>query len=317
MSDESIMRDEDATARSWVRLFREDVDRRYVSDDQVDRAATIIGTAARMAVERGYAVVDPSRELFDEAKRSKWPWPHLVVRDEDGFRSSFHVSELSKPGSPPKPRTLTGVPKSDAPQWLEGRSREFEPTGMLSLRVNGERPFARQRSLRDTVNSRMDERLSTLFDGLAHEIVASRERVEAGRRHEETVEQAQRACRGERLYTALCEEVRLHEDLQNQRAYLDLVEQRLRRTDPERLADASEDIELMRSRIDARDPLLSGGVDWSDQPDPTDVDVYEYMRRDRHATAFGHEDLYGDRAHRPPYRPPYRSMPSIGSGFFD
>ena len=311
---EEIIDEGNTSVESWVRRFRENIDRQYVSNSQVDRGATLLETVARMAIERRYTIAEPSTALYDEAKRSKWPWPHLIVRGVDGFMSSFHLSELSKPGTAPKPRTLAGVPKSDDPQWIEERSREFEPTGMLSLRVNGDRPFARQRSLRDTVNSRIDERLDTLFDGLHDEIAVSHERAEADRRREVTIGQAQRECRGERLYTALCEEVQLHGMLESQRSYLDLVEQRLRRIDPDRLMDASDDIEMMRRRIDARDPLTTGGVDWLDQPEPTDLDIYEYMHRNQFGTTFDRDGSYRDRTRRPPRR----TMPSIGNGrFFD
>ena len=110
---EEIIDEGNTSVESWVRRFRENIDRQYVSNSQVDRGATLLETVARMAIERRYTIAEPSTALYDEAKRSKWPWPHLIVRDVDGFMSSFHLSELSKPGTAPKPRTLAGGPKSD------------------------------------------------------------------------------------------------------------------------------------------------------------------------------------------------------------
>ncbi|WP_055427794.1 hypothetical protein [Bifidobacterium aesculapii] len=277
------------SGESWTERFRRDVDRRYVSDDQVDRAARLIDEIARMAVARGMSLEPPSDRLFERAQEAKWPWPHIVVKDGEGFLRSFHVAELSKPGTAPKPRRLSGEPQNGIPMWIAGRSRQFEPTGALSLRVDGDMPRTGQRSMRDTVHSRIEERLGVLFETMADDTRLAREYAEAERRREVTVEQAQRACLVDRLYTALCDEVRAHEELRRQRCYLDEVEQRLRRTDPDRLLVVADDIEMMREHIDKRDPLTGGGVAWCTQPAPTDVDVYEYMRRNRQATAGGRD----------------------------
>lgn len=314
MSDEVIDQDEDMPGDAWMRRFVRDIDRRYVSDGCVDRATKLIGGIAGLASQHGFSIVAPSEPLLARTRAAKWPWPHIVIRNGEGFLLSFHLSELSKPGTAPKSRTLAGTPKGDAPLWIEERSREFEPTGVMSLRVDGDMPHSRQRSMRDTANSLMDERLPALFDSLSAEARGCLARAEEDRRREMTVDQAQRACRGERMYTALCEEVRLHDVLQSQRVYLDLVEQRLRRTDPEELRQASGDIASMRRRIDARDPLLSGGTAWMDQPEPSDVDVYEYMHRDRRPAMSGRVRRDPDRARRPPRH----DAPSMGNGgFFD
>lgn len=280
------------SGESWTERFRRDVDRRYVSDGQVDRAARLIDEIARMAVARGMSIEPPSDRLFERVQEAKWPWPHIVVKDGEGFLRSFHVAELSKPGTAPKPRTLSGEPQSGVPMWIAGRSRQFVPTGALSLRVDGDMPRTRQRSLRDTVRSRVEERLGVLFETMEDDTRQAREYAKTERRREITVEQAQRACLVDRLYTALCYEVRAHEQLQQQRCYLDAVEQRLRRTDPDRLRVVADDIEMMREHIDKRDPLIGGGVAWCDQPAPNDVDVYEYLRRNRQETTGNRDGGY-------------------------
>ena len=290
----------EAMARPWTDRFSADADRRYVSDAQVPRALGLILSIVAESAECGMRVIEPSDALFDMARERRWMWPHVVVRSADDHMFSFHLSEASRSGTAPKPRAFVASRAADAqdvpggvpdgfgamPAWIVERSREFEPTGVLSVSVDNDMGSRRRRVCRDSGNSHLETRLPNLFDALAADIRFQRNRLRRDEECERAERQARVEVRGERLYTALCEEVRLYEALRAQREYLDRVERRLRDLGPDALREGSGDIERMRRRIDERDPLLSGGMEWTRVPDPSEMDVFEYQRRGRRLTAF-------------------------------
>lgn len=304
----------DGTAQ-WIERFRGDVDRRYVSEEQVERTAALIDAIARSAPERGLSVVPPSPVALDEATTAKWPWPHLMVRESGGYLFSFHVAEFSRRDTAPKPRIMGGsVHRDGVPTWIGERSREFEATGQLYVRVDGDAPRYRQKSIRDTSKSDVEQRVGMLLDMLVEAAADGHAAAEEDARFELTVEQAQRACRGDRLYQAFCDEVRLHGELQRQRVYLDLVERRMHGMEQDDAQRVWQDIMLMREHIDARDPLVSGGDGWMDLPDPSDVDVFRYMHHGQGPSSFDCDRMREGRTSRQSRRP----MPAIGDGgFFD
>lgn len=293
----------EAMARPWTDRFSVDADRRYVSDGQVPRALGLILSIVAESADRGMRVIEPSDALFDMARERRWMWPHVVVRSADDHLFSFHLAEASRSGTAPKPRSFaasrggaavgaeSGLGASpdgfgQTPAWIVERSREFEPTGVLSVSVDNDMESHRRRVCRDSGNSHLETRLPNLFDALAADIRFQRRRLRRDEEFERAEREARVEVRGEQLYTALCAEVRLYEALRAQREYLDRVERRLRDHDPDALRESAGDIERMRRRIDERDPLLSGGTEWTHVPDPSEMDVFEYRRRGRRLNAF-------------------------------
>ncbi|WP_163197280.1 hypothetical protein [Bifidobacterium platyrrhinorum] len=319
----------DTSAGPWVERFKEDVDRQYVSDGQIPRATGLITAIVREALNQGFSVPDPAEPLFEKARDGRWPWPHVIVQ-RDGYLLSFHLAESSRAGTAPKTRVLGARAAADGtPKWIEERSREFVGTGMMVMRVDSDMVHYRQKTSRDTTNTMIEERMPSLFKALSDATSTQYRLADMERKRALTLEQAQRECRSERLYAALRREAALHADLDRERGYLDLVERRLGpepvgadQSDMEEFRRLSDAIALMRRRIDALDPLTSGGVAWADQPEPTDADVFEYMHRNQGPAPFAwdrpapvpsprHDDF------RPMPPDDFRPMPPVGDGFFD
>lgn len=320
----------DSAAAPWVSRFMEDEDRRYVSSALMSRAAALIDAIAREASSRGFVVPPPDDGLLELVRERRWPWPHAVV-DMGGNRLvSFHMAEASLPVTGAQEPTAAAAsdpqeagsavidgetPFGETPLWIAQRQRAFIPSGTLTLAIDSDMRHGHQRSSRDSAKSLIESRLPALFDSLVACVVRQRDREATARLRRDSLDRAQRECHGEQLYQALCEEVRLHEDLNAQRAYLDKVEQRMLHADPDELKRNGDSIRLMRERIDARDPLLAGGMEWMHLPRPSESEVFAYMRRDSRLSAFEEDQLT---RRRPGARSTFPSYDAgYGDGFFD
>ncbi|MBT1173409.1 hypothetical protein JS528_08625 [Bifidobacterium sp. MA2] len=275
-----------ANIGQWTDLFTRDIDHQYVSERQVARAAGLVAAIGREASGRGFAVAAPSARLFAKARKDKWAWPHIIVSTQDGQLLSFHLSECSRSGTEPKTRTLADRRSPDGtPTWQMQRSTCFEPTGVMSIKVDSDITHYRVKTSRDSDSTTVETRLPNLFDALVEEIVRCGDvrRSIADRRRRER--DSRTRCHTERMYAALCDEVSMHERAQRQRDYLDQVEAGLG-------GGAGDDavrqaISMMRTHIDGRDPLVRGGSDWTNQPEPTEDEAFEYARLTGRATPTG------------------------------
>ncbi|MBT1180955.1 hypothetical protein JS531_03010 [Bifidobacterium sp. CP2] len=293
-------------AKPWISRFVADTDRRYVSERQTPRAVNLISGIVREATSRGFDVPAPSKTLLDLVGKRRWPWPHVLVDLGNGRMASFHLAEasmsLAPPGADGKDETSDGMNRDvpddgntgdpePVPLWMAERSRAFVASGVLGFVVDSDMDYTHRKSSKDSSKSLVESRLPSVFDSLVACVVRQRDMERVARMRRASLERAQRECRGEQLYTALCEEVHLYEDLRAQRAYLDRVEQRMRLHDPDGLQRGAGTIRMMRERIDARDPLLAGGAAWMRLPEPSEAEVFAYMRRGSRLSAFEEDQL--------------------------
>lgn len=265
-----------------VRTLLKNKNWQYVSEEHLTRAGHILQAIAAEAKRRGYEVLTPAAAR--ENGLGQWsPWKARLVVVIRGQAYGIDLREKSRPGAAKLPPRNYSKP-ARLPEWVERRNREFLPSGVFELTIEGGFGGGRPQTFRDGKKSRLEDLLPEALREIEIQVLEAEwreqeaERAKQARRTrwEAAVERGRRdfheAQRGKVLLDQLAAWQRYHALGE----YLAAMAEKIGQLEGEDLAAAEEWLIWSQQYAQRLDPL-NGPLAVPRFPDPTSDELKPFL----------------------------------------